>query len=173
MREIFIRRSVRQFDTRLIEEEKIEKILRAGMQAPSAKNQQPWEFIVVTDKAVLKEMSEFSPYAKMLPQAAAAVVVLSRTEGVSLDYSPQDLGAATENILLEAVSLGLGGVWMGCMPGRERMDFIARLLKIPDNILPFGVVALGYPLNEDANRFIDRYDPKRVHIGVYGGRNDG
>ena len=174
MQEIFNRRSVRRYADRPIEKEKLEKLLRAAMQAPSAGNQQPWEFIVVTDRDMLCRLSDFSPYAKMLPQAAAAVVVLSRTEGLRHSgYCPQDLGAAVENMLLEAVHLGLGGVWMGCMPVEERMQAVAQLMGVPDNLLPFAVVAFGYPAEEDANRFTDRYDPERVYYGRYGGRDNG
>ena len=116
------RRSVRSYQNREVEPEKIEKLLRAAMQAPSAGNQQPWEFLVV-----------------------------------------QDLGAAAENLLLEAVNQGLGAVWAGIHPFAERVDAVRELFSLPPELMPFAIIAVGYPEKADANHFIDRYDPSRVH----------
>lgn len=166
MNEIFERRSVRKYQNKPVEKEKIEKLLRAAMQAPSAGNQQPWEFLVIQDKAKLKKLSEMSQYSRMLDGAALAVIFLGNTEWIRMmGYWEQDMGAATENLLLEAVALGLGAVWLGVSPMQDRMDYVRKLFDLPENIKPFSIVSVGYPAEE--SRFTDRYDEKRVHFEKY------
>ena len=100
---IFTRTSVRAYADRPVEPEKLERLLRAGMAAPSARNQQPWEFYVTTDKARLQALSGCSPYVGFVKNAGAAIVPCYRKEGLTApDYALIDLSAATENILLEA-----------------------------------------------------------------------
>ena len=79
MTSIFKRRSVRRYTDRKVEKEKIDRMLRAAMQAPSACNQQPWEFLVVEDKATIEKLAKFSPYARMLLEAPLAIVILEKT----------------------------------------------------------------------------------------------
>lgn len=163
MKEIFNRRSIRKYEDRPIEKEKIEKLLRAAMQAPSAANQQPWEFIVVQDKELLKKLSEASPYSKMVASSGVTFVLLSRKEGlIFADCSPQDMGAAAENLLLEAVELGLGAVWLGIKPVEERMDYVKNMFNLPENIEAFALIPVGYP-DGQKNQFVDRFDETRVH----------
>ena len=120
---IFSRASVRTFDGRKVEPEKVELLLRAAMAAPSACNQQPWEFVVAAGQDALAKLAECSPYAGCLRQAPLGIAVCMRTEGLRApDYTQIDASAATENLLLEAVDLGLGAVWLGIAPGRERME---------------------------------------------------
>ncbi|WP_018306537.1 nitroreductase family protein [Desulfitobacterium hafniense] len=167
MKAIFNRRSVRKYEDKPVEREKIEKLLRAAMQAPSAGNQQPWEFIVIEDKKTLKKLSEASPYSKMVANSAATFVLLSRTEGLKfLGCSPQDMGAAAENLLLEAVELGLGAVWLGIAPVEERMNYIKNMFNLPGNIEPFALIPVGYP-DGQKNEFVDRFDETRVHYGSW------
>ena len=168
MENIFIRRSIRKYQDKSIEKEKIEKLLRAAMQAPSAGNQQPWEFLVVENKETLGKLSEISPYATMLKEAPLAIIVLSNEERMKFpEYWQQDLGAATQNILLEAVELGLGSVWLGVTPLKEREDFIKNIFSLPQNITPFNIIVLGYPSEGQENKFVDRYDEARVHFEEY------
>ncbi|ONI44555.1 nitroreductase [Candidatus Epulonipiscium fishelsonii] len=162
MNAIFTRRSVRQFADKTVEQEKIEKILRAAMQAPSANNQQPWDFIVVEGKENLDKLSKYNPYAGCLKNASAAIIVLGNTERIMFPHWEQDLGAATQNIQLEAVELGLGSVWLGTAPNKERMEFIRKLYGLNENMLPYSVIALGYPKDTNANHFTDRYDASRI-----------
>lgn len=168
MDEIFTRRSVRKFKNTKIEDEKITQLLRAGMQAPSAVNQQPWEFIVVTDKEKLKQISEFSEHARPLYEGTAGIIVLGNTERMVVPAMwEQDLGAVVENILLEAVSLGLGAVWLGTAPVEKRMKFLSNYFNLKQNIKPYAVIALGYPKNENDNKFEDRFDEARIHYEEY------
>lgn len=167
MNSIFIRRSVRQFENRPVEKEKTEKLLRAAMQAPSAGNGQPWEFIVVEGKENLEKLSKLSPYAGCIVNSSLAIIVLGNKKRIKLPENwEQDLGAVTQNILLEAVELGLGGVWLGVAPVTDRMNYICNLYGLTHDILPYSVIALGYPKKKDANVFVDRYDESRIkYIG--------
>lgn len=166
MRQIFNRASVRSFEERKVEPEKIELLMKAAMAAPSACNQQPWEFVVVTDPETLGRLSECSPYTGCLRRAPLGIAVCMRTEGLRApDYAQIDASAATENILLEAVHLGLGAVWLGIAPGPERMEAVRQVIGAPETIQPFCLVACGYP--DKPVTPADRYDPARVHDGKW------
>ncbi len=163
MNAIFTRRSVRRFLDKEVESEKITKLLQAGMQAPSAKNQQPWEFVVVQNKEKLTELSKFSRYSSCLEGAAVGIVVLANKDRMTMpEYWQQDLGAVTQNIQLQAVELGLGSVWFGTAPSEEKMQTVRNICELGENLLPYSVLAVGYPLDENANRFIDRFDESRI-----------
>lgn len=164
---ILNRRSVRKFTLKNVEPEKISRLLHAAMQAPSATNQQPWEFIVVDDKAKVEKLSEFSPYSKMLMEAPIAIIMLERQRLRAQEFAPQDMGACTENLLLQAVEEGLGAVWMGVGKNNPRESFLIDMFNLPENIKPFAVIAVGYPADENANKFVDRYDETRVHYNNY------
>jgi nitroreductase len=156
------RRSIRTYKDIPVEKEKIEKLLRAAMQAPSAYNQQAWEFIVVEDKETLKKLSDMSPYSKPVEKSPLTFIVLGNKYNMKVpECWQQDLGAATENLLLEAVELGLGGVWMAVAPIEERMSCIKAMFNLPENMVPFSVIPVGYPVDEPT--FIDRYDSNKVH----------
>lgn len=163
MEAIFTRRSVRSFKNQRIEDEKVDKMLRAGMQAPSAYNQQAWEFIVVRNKQVLKRLSTSNQYAGSLADADVGIIILGNTEKMTLQLMwEQDLGACTQNILLQATALGLGAVWYGTTPYKDRMEFIQKEFNLSENLLPYCMLGIGYPKNENANTFIDRYDADKV-----------
>ena len=164
---IFNRRSVRKYTEQKIEPEKVDRMLRAAMQAPSATNQQPWEFLVIDDKETIVKLSEFSPYAKMLPGAPLAMVILEKQGMRAPLFTEQDLGAAVQNLMLQAVEDGLGSVWMGVGRGTERETFLTEMFNLPETVKPFAVLAIGYPADENANKFVDRYDERRVHYNKY------
>lgn len=156
------RRSVRTYKDIRVERDKIEKLLRAAMQAPSAFNQQAWEFIVVEDKDTLKRLSDMSPYSKPVEKASAAFVILANKENLKVpECWQQDLGAATENLLLEAAELELGGVWMAVAPMEDRIKYIREIFNLPENIIPYALVPVGYPIDEP--KYIDRFDSSKVH----------
>lgn len=166
MNAIFNRRSIRKYLKKDIEKEVIEKLLKAAMQAPSAGNQQAWEFIVVKDRETLKKLSEFSPYSKMVANAGMAIVVLANEEYMRHPlYWQQDLGAATQNLMLQAVDEGLGSVWIAVSPREDRIKTVSEIFSLPKTVIPFSVVSLGYPLQE--NKFADRWDPNKVHYEEY------
>ena len=131
MDEIFTRVSIRKFEDRPVEQEKLTKILKAAMAAPSAGNQQPWEFFVVTDKAKIEALSKISPYAGCAAGAPAVIVPCYRTEGLRWgELAEIDLSCATENILLEITAQGLGGVWLCAAPLEDRMTAAENTLSI-------------------------------------------
>jgi nitroreductase len=164
MNAIFTRRSVRKYIEKDVEQDKIEKMLRAAMQAPSAGNQQSSEFLVVQNRNELVKLSKMSPYSGLISTAPLAIVLLGNTERMKFNENwEQDLGAAAENILLEATELGLGAVWLGVHPIEERVDSVITQFSLPENLKPFAVISIGYPKEENANHFVDRWDVKRVH----------
>lgn len=166
MKEIFERASVRVFKAQPVESEKIEALLKAGMQAPSAGNQQEWEFLVVQSKETLEKLAGVDNYARFLSRVPAAIIVMgNRNEMRFPEHWQQDLSAASENILLQSVSEGLASVWLGVAPIEERMHFITQLFDLPDNILPFGIIAVGYA--KTVPEIEPRYNPERVHYEKY------
>ena len=159
---IFKRVSVRAYQEREVEEEKLERLLRAAMAAPSAKNQQPWEFYVVKRKEVIRRLADCSPNASCAADAPALIVLCTRKdENGDAAYGDRDMSAATENILLEAVYLGLGAVWLGIAPFAERMEMVKETLKLPEELEAFALVPVGYPLKEKEQK--DRFQRERVH----------
>lgn len=162
MEAIFTRTSVRNYEARPVEDGKIEKILRAAMAAPSAMNQQPWEFYVVTNKSVLQEISQASPYMGMTAEAPAAFVLCYRKTDVKVpELVDVDMALATENILLEIETLGMGGVMLGVAPFEERMEKVAKAIELPEYLAIFTVIPFGYPAKKNPQQ--DRYDEARVH----------
>ena len=130
MDSIFHRISVRKYEDKMVEKEKILQILKAGMQAPSACNQQPWEFYVVTDREKIRELSGVSPYSGCAAGAPVVIVPVYRKHGlIAPEYAQIDLSIAQENIWLETDALGLGGVWFGIAPDRKRMDAVHQALR--------------------------------------------
>lgn len=161
MNEIFSRVSVRQFASRPVEREKVEQLLRAAMAAPSARNQQPWEFYAVTNRETLDALAACSLYALSLKGAPLGIVICCRRNCRRPEYAQIDCSAAAENILLEAVSQGLGAVWLGIAPIEMRMEATAQVLNLPEDLYVFAIIACGYPAAEPQPQ--DRYDPARVH----------
>ena len=163
MNSIFHRISVRKYEDKPVEKEKIMEILKAGMQAPSACNQQPWEFYVVTDKEKIQKLSKVTPYTVCAAGAPAVIVPVYHTEGlVAPSFAQIDMSIAQENIWLETDTLGLGGVWFGIAPVEERMEEVHRLLGLPENVKVFSMFALGYPAETRPQQ--DRFDPERIHF---------
>ena len=163
MSSIFHRISVRKFEDRPIEKEKIVQVLKAGMQAPSACNQQPWEFYVVTDKEKIQELSTAAQYSKCAAGAPVVIVPVYRTEGlVAPSYAEIDLSIAQQNIWLETDEIGLGGVWLGIAPIEERMKEVEEIVGIPEDQRAFAIFPLGYPAEERAQQ--DRFDESRIHF---------
>lgn len=169
MQAITTRRSVREFDsTKPIPQEIIETLLQAAMSAPSALNQQSWHFIVVTNPELLAQIPKVSPHAQMCLQAKAAIIPcadLGLTK-IDLPFWTQDLAAATQNILLAARAEGLGAVWTGIFPNQERVEGFKKLFSLPDTIVPFAAIPLGYTKVEQTVKS-DRFRPERIHYNCW------
>lgn len=162
MNAIFTRTSTRQFDSRKVEHKYIIKLIRAAMSAPSAKNQQPWEFYITEDKNILSRLAKSTPYASPAGNAPSAIILCYYASGLPVpEMVLIDMGIAAENILLEAEALGLGAVMIGVAPIEERMKAVADILHIPDTLRAFTIIPVGYPLHKREQE--DRYEPSRVH----------
>lgn len=165
---IFARRSIRKYTEKAIPENILRDLLEAAMSAPSAVAKDPWEFIVLTDKTLMTSVAEALPNGKMLPSAAAGIIVcgdISKAHGNELSYLLQDCSAAIENILLAATMLNLGACWLGVHPRQERIEHIKKLFRLPDKIIPVSVIALGYPDEQKEPR--TRFDSKKIHINSF------
>ena len=163
MKEIMERRSVRTYTSQPVPDESLQRLLKAAMRAPSAGNSQPWEFVVIRDRNMLDAIRIFHPYAAALRTAPCAIVVCGNLlRQIFPGYWVQDCSAATENILLEAVHLGLGAVWMGLHPTQERVSDMSQLLGLPETVVPLCVIAVGFPAQEPSP--IDTFHPEYVHF---------
>lgn len=159
---ILTRRSIRKFIRQMIDKETIELILKAAMYAPSARNTQSWQFIVSTDRKMLNAIPKVHPYASMITEATLAILVCGdKTSEPSEGYLNTNCSAATQNILLAAHALGIGGVWLGVYPREERIKGMADLFELPKDIIPISLIALGYP-NEKITQ-PERFKKERIH----------
>ena len=168
-RNIIERTSIRRFADRSVPASLQQAILHAAMSAPTAVNKQPWEFILVDDRALLSRLADALPYAKMTAQAPMAIVVCGNPDrfldGENSTLWEQDLSAASENILLAAHALGLGAVWTCLYPYHDRTEAVSKILKIEKGIIPFSLIPIGYPLTDHAP--IDKWQPERIHYNGY------
>jgi len=148
---ILSRRSIRKYTDAPIGRDKLKIMLEAAMAAPSAVAKDPWAFYAVRKRSVLNSMTEVLPHGKMLSRAAAAVVICGFPAKAHLGetgepgYMLQDCSAAVENLILSAQGMGIGSVWLGVYPNRDRMEGLRDLFEIPENQTPLAVVSLGYP----------------------------
>jgi nitroreductase len=160
---ILTRRSIRQYTPQAVPDELIQDLLAAAMQAPSAGNQQPWHFILVTERKQLDALAGVLPHGQMLKAAPLGVAVCADLE---LERHPgywvQDCSAATQNLLLAAHARGLGAVWLGIYPIEERVAGVKQILGLPGQVVPLCVVPLGYPSTEPKPP-ARRYDETRLH----------
>ncbi len=158
------RRSIRKFKPDKIDDETIRKLLYFAMCAPSACNKQPWEFYVIKDEALLEQVRHASMFTNH--NAPLAIVVagnLKRALPLKMrSYWIQDCSSAITHILLEAVNLGLGGLWCGLHPQQKAEEKVRKLLGADESIVPLGLILLGYPAENPCER--SQYDEKRVHM---------
>jgi nitroreductase len=161
---IFNRKSVREYTGQPVTKDILEILVKAGMSAPSARNLQLWNFIVITEKQRLCLLADGLPYAKMLYAAGAAIVVcgIPDLKDIELsDYWVQDCSAAAENILLAIEALSLGAVWTGVYPRKDRISWVKKVLSIPDPILPLNVIVIGHPVKEEKPK--NKFNIDKIH----------
>lgn len=163
---IFTRRSIRRFSGEAVSDGDVELLLRAGSQAPSAHNRQPWEFIVVRDKTKFEAIAKEHPYAKMLPQAEVCIIVCGDMDKQKMTgLLIEDCSAAIQNILLAAHGIGLGAVWCGLYPVTQNTKIVKKTCLLPSNIIPVGMVVIGHK-SEDKEK-VDRFDTNKVHYETW------
>ena len=170
---ILSRTSVRAYTDQKVEKAKIEKLLRAAMAAPTAVNKQAWHFVVIEDKHILEQIAEEIPTAKMAARAPLAITVCGdmkkALDGEGRDFWVQDASAATENLLLTAHAMGLGAVWTGVYPIKDKVEATRALLKLPETIVPLGTIVIGYPKEKPLPK--DKWKPENVSYNTFGGKN--
>lgn len=160
------RRSIRKMKTTPVSEAQITDLLTAAMYAPSARNQQPWHFIVIQSREILDAITTIHPYAAMLKDAPLAIMVCADH---NLEHSPGywslDCAAATENILIAAHGIGLASVWLGVYPREERIAGLKALLHIPEHVTPLSLIAIGYA--DEVKATPERFNAERVHTDIW------
>ena len=145
MQNIYQRRSIRKYSDKPVTIDQLELIVKAGMNAPSAGNQQAWCFIVINQRLLLNKINEIHPHAKMLLTAPAAILVCGNLEQEKhKGYWVQDCSASTQNMLLAATELALGSIWLGVYPRQDRVVGLQKMFELPEQIIPFSIVATGY-----------------------------
>ena len=162
---ILQRKSVRAYTDRAVSHEQLDTLIRAAMAAPTGRDMRPWHFIVLEGRHQLSPLAEQLPYAKMLAEAQAAVVVCGDMSVTDKEGKPSrnwtfDCSAATENLLLQAEAMGLGAVWTGVYPYDERLEAVKQALHLPDHLIPLNVIPIGYPKGDPQPK--DKYDPAKV-----------
>lgn len=157
------RKSIRKFTAKAIDDKMLNTLLTAGLQAPSAKNKRPCHIVVVKDKTMLAALASYNPNARMLADAACAMIVCGdrNAEGMK-EFLYADCAAVSQNILLCAHGLGLGAVWCGVVMNSDWKKRIAKELKFPVKVEPISVIALGYP--NESKEEEDRWDAGKIHF---------
>jgi nitroreductase len=156
------RRSIRRYTQAEVDDETVKQLLRAAMSAPSAGNEQPWQFIVIRQREILGAIPSIHPHSHMLKEAALGITVCGDLSlEVYKGFWVQDCSAATQNILIAAHGLGLGAVWLGFHPLEKRVFGLRKLLSMPEHIVPLSIVSIGWPAEHKAPAM--RYLEERVH----------
>ena len=157
---MYSRQRVREFTDAPVSDDQVEAMLKAAMAAPSAQDLRPWHFVVVRKRKTLDKLAKIHKYAYMLEKAPLAVVVCG-DQKVSEKYWVEDGCVATQNLLLAAKALGLGGVWISLYPKKKYQKAVRELLDIPDHVGVLCILALGTPAKE--KQLGAKFDAERVH----------
>ena len=158
---IYSRRSVRKFENKPVSEEDIKELLGAAMMAPSAGNQQPWQFIIVDDEEKMTAITKINEYAPMADKAPIGILVCGdKSLEKYAGYWVQDCSAAIQNLLLATQAKGLGAVWTGIYPMEDRVEGFQKLFNLPEQVIPLGYIVIGHPGH--ASKKLDRYNEERV-----------
>jgi len=158
------RRSIRKYKPDPVSEEEINKILEAGRWAPSANNSQSWRFIVLRSQEMRKKLADTLTWGRFLSQAPLGIAVTVNPRARGSSHPVEDGGAATQNMLLEAHSLGLGACWIGTY-GTGNEASAKKVLNVPEDDRLLSVIAIGHPAEScqktrkklDEVTFTDRY----------------
>jgi len=166
MEALLTRRSVRKFSGEPISADDLTAILRSGSYAPSAMNRQPWHFVVLRERETLEAITKIQPYTQMLPKAGCGIVVCGdKLRQPQMGFLVEDCSAAIQNMLLAAHGLGLGAVWCGLYPVSIFTKPLSKLLKLPIQMVPVGLIAVGHKTED--RTVAERFDPDRVHYEVW------
>lgn len=158
------RRSIRKYQRTPIKNEVLESILHYANCAPTGNNRHPWRFIIVNNRSILNEIADIIPHGKMLLHAPSAIITAAVLDETPVGYNYLDCAAATQNILLAAHAKGLGAVWLGIYPRKERISRIRSLLNIPDNIEPITAVSIGHPDRDHCSNRVRAQFPPQIYL---------
>jgi len=166
------RRSVREYRKKPVESEKIALLVEAALRAPSSRNLDPWEFVVVTDAGILGRLSRAKPHGADFLAGAAAGIVVCADENRS-DVWVEDASIASIYIWLAAEALGLGACWVQVRKraqGKETSarDYVAALLGLPGNLAVESIIAVGYPKRKNPPVRAGKLKYGKVHLNRYG-----
>lgn len=151
------RRSIREYSDKLIPKYILEKIVEAAGFAPTARNLQPWEFVVITQSPTLKKLAELTEHGKFLAQAKACIAVFC----TDTKYYLEDGCAATCNILLAAAALGIGSCWIAG-DKKPYCAEVAKLLSVPVPYKLVSLVSLGYPKTKNSFHITEKRSLKEI-----------
>ena len=160
------RRSIRKYKDQKISKENINSILKAAMYAPSAMNLQAWQFIVIDKNEILTETVNSIPYAEILKQSAAAIIVCGDSEiEKNESWLLQNCSASIQNILLAAHGLGIGSCWIAIHGMDDVYKNIKTQFKLPENIVPVSLISLGYP--DETVTAEERFKKEKIHYNKW------
>lgn len=167
MNEIFNRRSVRKYLPDAVSDAHVTELLRAAMRAPSAGNEQPWEFVVLRNSETIAKVMDFHPHSAFLKQTPCLIVICGdiTSQKYEYDFWTQDCAAATQNLLLEATHLELGAVWLGIHPVPERVEGMAKLLGLPEHVIAFSAVSVGHCASTP--KPLDTFKQEKIHLEAW------
>ena len=162
------RRSIRSYSAEPVNDEQVELLIEAAMYAPSAGNEQPWEFIIIDSREMLDRIAAEHEHAQMVGEAPVAVLICGVMERVKHGKMwVQDCAAATQNFMLAAHDQGLGTCWIGVYPRPEREKLFYEMLDLPEEVVPFSLISLGKPAADYPE--VDRFKPERIHKNSWPG----
>ena len=160
------RRSIRKYSEKKIPDKDIDSLLKSAMYAPSAMNNQAWQFVVINQRQKLDDIIKVISHAEMLKSAQAAVLVCGDLNlEKNVDYIQQNCSAATQNLMLSAHGLGMGSCWIGVYPVKEIISGLQELFKLPEYVIPISLVSLGYPAENPIAE--DRFKTEKVHFNKW------
>lgn len=160
------RRSIRNYTAQPVEKQKVEQILQAALMAPSAKRLQPWQFVVVNDKAMIEQLAACKQYgSRMLLEAPLAIVVAA--DSSLTDTWQCDAAIAAHNMLLAAEDLGLGACWVHVYQREQAEERVRELTGIPDKLNVLCIVSIGYKNEQRRTYELDKLPYEKIHYGKF------
>lgn len=168
------RRSIRRFTDQPVEPEKIDLLVEAALRSPSSKGNNPWEFVVVTDPVMLKQLAVAKAHGATFLQGAPLAIVVCADPAKS-DVWVEDAAIATTLIHLQATDLGLGSCWVQIrlrqrMDGTSSQTYLSNLLGLPENMMVLAIVGIGYPVDSKSGHPRSSLCFHQVSYGRYGQR---
>ncbi len=159
------RHSVRSFQDKEVEQDKVTTLLKAAMAAPTCRDMQPWHFVVVQGNDAIENYASAIPHHAAQIRATPLIIVVCgdttrMMDGEARDFWIEDCSASAENILLAAHALDLGAVWTSVYPGKRKINTLRKTLSLPSNLIPFAAICIGYPA--EAPNIKDKWDEQKI-----------